>query len=427
MRKTLTKTVLEMRAPAADRIEIRDSESPLLFRVTANGERSLSVRTRINGEQVRLTYRGAATIKNLSEARTWARQTVDACKAGFDPRKEQEASAAASKRAAELAERRAFGKVVAKYLERRLRKEKENRTAAASERLFDVYFLPRWRDLSVLDIGRSDVNDVLDSIYDGKVKFEGETYGGPVMADRALAQLRACFNWWETQDDKFRSPVVRGMARTSAAKLARDRVLSDAELRALWAATAGADTFHGIARALLLTAQRRDEVASMARAEIASDVWTIPAERYKTKRPNVVPMSKAALAVVAAQPPVDNSDLVFTTTGKTPFSGFEKSKARLDEGMLVKLREADAEATLPPWRLHDLRRTAKTLMARAGVRPDISERVLGHVIAGVEGVYDRHSYLDEKRDALERLAAQIDRIVNPPAANVVPMRQGAAS
>jgi integrase len=73
---------------------------------------------------------------------------------------------------------------------------------------------------------------------------------------------------------------------------------------------------------------------------------------------------------------------------------------------------------LPNWTLHDLRRTAKTLMARAGVRPDISERVLGHVIAGVEGTYDRHSYADEKRDALEKLAAMIERILNPLPANV---------
>jgi integrase len=73
---------------------------------------------------------------------------------------------------------------------------------------------------------------------------------------------------------------------------------------------------------------------------------------------------------------------------------------------------------LPNWTLHDLRRTAKTLMTRAGVRPDISERVLGHVIAGVEGTYDRHSYADEKRDALEKLAAMIERILNPLPANV---------
>ena len=72
-----------------------------------------------------------------------------------------------------------------------------------------------------------------------------------------------------------------------------------------------------------------------------------------------------------------------------------------------------ALSQIPHWTLHDLRRTAKTLMVRAGVRPDISERVLGHAIVGVEGTYDRHSYADEKRDALEKLAAMIERILDP--------------
>lgn len=102
---------------------------------------------------------------------------------------------------------------------------------------------------------------------------------------------------------------------------------------------------------------------------------------------------------------------------KTPYSGFAKSKAKLDELVLAGMKKrANKGATVEPipnWTLHDLRRTAKTLMVRAGVRPDVSERVLGHVIAGVEGTYDRHSYADEKRDALEKLAAMIERILNP--------------
>ena len=110
--------------------------------------------------------------------------------------------------------------------------------------------------------------------------------------------------------------------------------------------------------------------------------------------------------------------MCFRPGPRQPFSGFGKSKARLDKAVLSDMRKHAKKGTtvepLPNWTLHDLRRTAKTLMARAGVRPDISERVLGHVIAGVEGTYDRHSYADEKRDALEKLAAMIERILNPP-------------
>ena len=131
-----------------------------------------------------------------------------------------------------------------------------------------------------------------------------------------------------------------------------------------------------------------------------------------------MPLSNAALTVIEAQPRIDGCDYVFPSRTKTPFSGFGKSKAKLDKAVLTEMQKrakkgAEVEP-LPNWTLHDLRRTAKTLMARAGVRPDISERVLGHVIAGVEGTYDRHSYADEKRDALEKLAAMIERIVGPP-------------
>jgi len=162
----------------------------------------------------------------------------------------------------------------------------------------------------------------------------------------------------------------------------------------------------------------------MSRKEIGEDaIWEIPAERYKTKRPNFVPLSKAALAVINARPKIENCDYVFPSRARTPFSGFGKSKAALDKAVVAAMKKramkrAKAES-LPNWTLHDLRRTAKTLMARASVRPDISERVLGHVIKGIEGTYDRYSYADEKRDALEKLAETIERILTQKRADVV--------
>ena len=146
-------------------------------------------------------------------------------------------------------------------------------------------------------------------------------------------------------------------------------------------------------------------------------IWTIPGERYKTKKPNHIPLSKAALALIDGMPKLEDCDLVFPSKVNTPFSGFGKSKAALDKVVLAATKKHAKKGAkvepLPNWTLHDLRRTAKTLMVRAGVRPDISERVLGHVIGGVEGTYDRHSYADEKRDALEKLAQMIERILNP--------------
>src|SRR5262249_12053897 len=162
----------------------------------------------------------------------------------------------------------------------------------------------------------------------------------------------------------------------------RERVLRDDEIRLLWPLLAEAGTFGAIIKALLLTAQRRADVSAMKWSEIGEDgAWTIPAQRYKTKRPHTVLLSKAALAVIEAQP--RGGSYVFPSTSGTPFTAYSKSKMALDAAIIA----ANAGQPLPNWTLHDLRRTAKTLMARAGVRPDISERVLGHVIGGVEGTY----------------------------------------
>ena len=146
------------------------------------------------------------------------------------------------------------------------------------------------------------------------------------------------------------------------------RVLSDDEIRVLWPMLDEAGTFGALVKTLLLTAQRRDEVAHMSRAEIGKDgIWTVPAERYKTKKPNFVPLSEAALALVDAQPKVDGCDYVFPSRAGTPFSAFGKSKAALDKAALAAMQRRATKGTkvapLPNWTLHDLRRTGKTLMA----------------------------------------------------------------
>ena len=351
------------------------------------------------------------------------------CKAGHDPRQTAEAKSKADAKAAEQAERQKLKNVVPDYIA--WIKAAKLRTADETERMFEVYVLPRWADLSVLDLDGDEINALLDDVAGRKIVFEGRTYGGLVIADRLLRLIRACLKWYSTKKNrKFNPPGTDGMERSSGVK--RDRILNDDEIRALWAAVQP-DTFGGIVKALLLTAQRRDEVAGMARAEIdRHGNWTIPPERYKTKKANVVPLTPAALVVINAQDQIDGGDMIFSTNGETAFSGFSKCKLRLDRDMLAKLQEAAVErgedpkkVSLPDWRLHDLRRTAKTLMMRARVRPDISERVLGHVIKGVEGVYDHHDYLEDKKDALEALAALVDRIINP-SANVVQMKIEAA-
>jgi integrase len=263
-----------------------------------------------------------------------------------------------------------------------------------------------------------------------------EDNAGPVMADKCRAYTRKAMGWYAERDDQYNltAAFVRVRPRANQKERARSRVLSGEEIRIIWPVLEHTGTFGAMVKMLLLTAQRRDEVAHMGRSEIDREgIWVIPAERYKTKRPNHVPLSKAALALIDAQPKLNDCDLIFPSRVKTPYSGFTKSKAKLDKAVLKAMKAHAKTGTdvepLPNWTLHDLRRTAKTLMVRAGVRPDISERVLGQVIAGVEGTYDRHSYADEKRDALEKLASMIDRILNLPASNVaeLPKRPAAVS
>jgi integrase len=227
------------------------------------------------------------------------------------------------------------------------------------------------------------------------------------------------------QDDHFVSPIVRGMGRVKQQDYARDRILDDDELRVIWrTAEATERPFGDFIRFLLLTMTRRNEAAGMARSEVLPEGnWIIPAGRMKAKKEHVVPLSPAAKAIIDGMPKLGR--YVFTTTGRGPIKGFANFKAKFDAAVLAKLRKQDPKAKpLPTWRLHDLRRTARSFMGRAKVLSEIAERCMAHVPRGVEGTYNRYEYLDEKRDAFEKLATLIERIVNPPTDNVVPLRSG---
>jgi integrase len=296
------------------------------------------------------------------------------------------------------------------FLERYVRKNL--RAAHEVERVFDRHVRPRIGNRPLASLRRAEVVQMLDEIEDNN---------GPVMADRTLAYVRKCFNWWATRDDSFVPPIVRGMARTKPTERARRRVLDDDEIRDLWTALDTADApapFPGLLRALLLTGQRRNEVARMRWQEVDGAIWIIPGERHKGGDANTVPLTKAVLQLLGK---AQRGDFVFTTTdGKKPFSGFGKAKQAVDAA-IAELRQSQGRAPMPPWVVHDLRRTARSLMSRAGVTADIGERVIGHAIPGVRGVYDRHSFFDEKQDALERLGRLVAQILEPPTGNVVTM------
>jgi integrase len=356
-------------------------------RVTSNGAKAFVLDYRIRQRQYRYTigtWPDWSALRAVREARE-LRQRVDRGENPLDDR----AAPPTAKTVADV-----IDEFLSRYVSGKLRSAKEY------ERAFARFVKPAIGTETIHNVRRSQIAEMLDRIEDKS---------GAVMADRTLAYLRKAFNWYAARDDRFVPPIVKGMARTKPRERARDRVLSDEEIRLIWPQLTG--IFGAYVKTLLFTGQRKEEVSRLTWSEIDDKgVWTIPAERYKTRRANVVPLSSAARRTIEAQLRIDGCEYVFAgRTGKTPFSGFSKAKSALDKATGV-----------TGWTLHDLRRTAKTLMVRAGVRPDISERVLGHVIAGVEGVYDRHSYLDEKREALERLAAMVESILNPAPANVLP-------
>lgn len=204
---------------------------------------------------------------------------------------------------------------------------------------------------------------------------------------------------------------------------ARERVLADDELRAIWRALED-DHYGAIIKLLMLTGQRADEIANLAWSETGEDAFTLPAARTKNRRQHQVPLSNAALAILAAQPRRLNAagtprDFVFGTAERG-FSGWSKCKERLDQRIA-----ATRGAPLPHWTPHDLRRTCATRMADLGVLPHVIEAVLNHVSghkSGVAGIYNRALYEPEKRQALVLWADHLQSIVHGGERKIVPIR-----
>jgi integrase len=249
--------------------------------------------------------------------------------------------------------------------------------------------------------------------------------GAEVQANHILARLRTLFGW-TVEKDRIASNPCNGL-RPPTKEKARDRVLTDEEIRIFWAATDEIGwPFGPLFKLLLLTAQRRDEVATMEWSEINldTDLWSIPRQKAKNDLGHDVQLSRKAVAILRALPRIEGG-LVFSTNGRTPVSGFSRAKERLD-AMMAKA----AGREIGPWILHDLRRTAATGMAGLRILPHVVDRILNHTsgtIRGVAKVYNRFEYADERRKALEAWGHAVDAIVGDSAAssNVVSIREAA--
>lgn len=369
--KALTNKTLEALKPNAKRYEVHDLLCPgMSVRVSAQGQKVFSVKFRYGLNQKRMKL-GVYPRITLATAREKAMDILRQVDEGIDPTKRR--------RTPNMKVEAVCGEFI------RLHAQARNKNWREAERILEREFVGTFGQRDIREIKRFDVLEIMDAAV-----ARGSTY----QANRILSNIRKLFNWCVERGIVETSPINGLKAPTK--EESRDRVLEDDEIvRLLRACRNDVYPFRQFVPILLATAQRRGELAEMRWSEVDLDAkqWVIPAERSKNGKPHVVPLSPYALEALNEVPRFLDCDYVFTTTRNSPVSGFSKMLRRLSEG-----------SQTSDWRLHDLRRTAASGMARAGVAPHVVEKVLNHIsgtISGVAAVYNRYGYDREKREALE--------------------------
>lgn len=415
--------VKRAKAPASGRIEYFDASFPgLALRITENGAKSWCAFYRYHGRLRRFTIGSYPAVKPAA-ARSAAQAALERVRAGVDPAEEKRARR--NRLAPELD---TFGALVDDFLERHAKPNYRESTFLEAKRDLEREALRVWRNRPLSSIGRRDVIDLVDKIV---------ARGAGVQANRTLARLRKVFNW-AIEKDRLEASPVAGMKKPTQER-ARDRALTDDELRWFWRACGTIGwPFGPLFKLLLLTAQRRDEVASLTWPELDVDkqLWTMPREKAKNDRAHLVQLSEASRAVLKdlrARRALRRGGrgLIFSTTGDTVVSGFSRAKQRLDEAMLEAKRSELGKRkgdTIPGWTLHDLRRTGATGMAKLKIPPHVVDKILNHVsgtITGVAAVYNQFEYIEDRRQALEAWGCYVEALTGAlkPASNVIALRR----
>lgn len=418
--------------------------------VTDRGVRSYLVQYRIGGrgsQTRRVTIGKHGSPWTAETARKHAAELLEQVRRKEDPfdtakakvAADQEAKARA-KASADVSERLAFTVFASRFVEK-YAKVNQARSWRETEGVINRDLIPKFGTTALTAIEDADIVELIETL--------GER--GPSAALKGYKALRQIFAYAVDKERRHLPPSKNPMAgiKPPAKMGKRERTLTDAELRLVWLAAGGLGwPFGPLVRLLILTGQRRDEVAGMTWAEVEQDKrqWLLPGTRSKNGLPNLVPLSPEALAIVADLPvikPVREAGdkrpdprLVFTTTGETAVSGFSKVKARLDASMLDLMKKEATDAgvepaqveamTVEPWTIHDLRRTLATGCQRLGFPVEVTEAVINHVSgtrAGIVGVYQTYRYEKEKRAALEAWGRHVTEAVTGKAAasNVVAM------
>lgn len=400
-------TKLPLPSNTSGDVQYADAECPGLYvRVRASGDRSFVVRWR-EGQFHRRIKIGTVGVLSLEEARKKARKTLVGIDEGKDP--------IAIKAKARADSATLFLPLAREYLDARAKDMKPQSLDQCRRHLEDY-----WKPLHRLPL-----NKIEFEIIAAQLRVLGKKRGrrgGAVAADRGRSTLSAFFAW-AIGEGYCKTNPVDGTNVQSKSK-GRDRILTPAELAAIWNAAPEGD-YGTIVKLLMLTAQRRDEIASLQWPEIipadapSAPLIALPPERTKNSRPHHVPLSDAAWSLLKSTPRRDGRDYVFGE-GQGGFSGFSRAKDALDVACGAK-KMVDGKLVLQwpkEWTLHDLRRTADTLMGdELDVLPHITEAILNHVSseksgkAGVAGVYNKATYMKLKRDALDRWASHLMTII----------------
>ena len=353
------------------------------LRLRAGGSASWVVQYDVAGKTRRVTL-GTPAMLAVAVARTKAKDLLASIRLGGDP--------AADKRAARAKAAETFGAILPRYLAVQRRECRPRSFKEIESRLSRLARSLHPRPLTSID--RRQISTLIGNITE---------QSGPSAAINVHGSLTGYFSWAMREGLIDQNPTIG--SNKPAKRPARDRVLSEDELRALWAAL-GDDDYGDIVRLMILTATRRNEIGDLQWDEIDLDAAKIeiPAVRMKNGKPHLIPLSDPALTILRKRQRT-RQDYVFERGGVAGFRGWSQRRRALD---------ARIAGARPDWVLHDLRRLASTVMhEKLGVQPHIVERVLAHVghQSGVAGVYNVAEYIDEKRRALERWAEYVDAVV----------------
>jgi len=389
--KALTNIRINALKPQSKDYEVFDRDvGGLSVRVFPSGKRSFAVNFRVNGKRKRMSI-GDPRLMSITEARQTAMELQRKAKSGVNIVQEKKDEVEAHI-AEQTRNQNTFANISDLFIERYCIEDKKLKSWKEYKRILQKYVIPHWGNRNIEDIKKTDVTALLDSVADNY---------GPYQANRVLATTRKLFNWACVRGRIEFVPIVAGMARSESP---RERYLSDEEIVKFWEGCQKEKyPFGKLFQLLLITGQRLGEITNMRWSQISmtEKVWKLPPHSTKMKRSHLIPLSKMAMDILEMMPKYADRDLLFPTqwNNDRPVSGFSQVKKRI-----CKL-ETD-------WRLHDLRRTARTNLGKLKINYHICNKVLGHIDQTVEKHYDEYDYLDEKRDALDKWSQRLTSILD---------------